>query len=185
MAGLLMKYPQPTEPVKIIAPVNAEILNVEVTRDRTPPSPAQAVPPQQTPSPPDAAPPPDVPPPIAVADPSILFPLQVKQSPIVPLAAPNKTSLPPVQHLVFGQGEGQQPAPEYPREAIIARQQGTVVVEFILDTDGHVQSAEATSPSPWPLLNQSALRTIQEQWSFPPGRVRRCDVSIVFQLKQN
>lgn len=86
--------------------------------------------------------------------------------------------------LTFGEGEGKQPAPEYPREAIIARQVGTVVVRFTVGTDGRVKKAEATKPCSAALLNQSALRTVRESWRFSPGVVRVYEVSIEFELKQ-
>jgi outer membrane biosynthesis protein TonB len=45
------------------------------------------------------------------------------------------------QRLTYGQGEGRQPAPEYPLEAKLAHQQGSVIVRFTVGEDGRVQNA--------------------------------------------
>jgi protein TonB len=65
---------------------------------------------------------------------------------------------------------GQMPPPPYPAEAKRKGQSGTVLVEFTVAADGHVIAAHATQPSPWPLLNNEALRAVR-RWKFPPGPV--------------
>jgi protein TonB len=93
---------------------------------------------------------------------------------------------PPIQHLNFGTGEGDKPAPEYPREARIARQEGTVVVQFTVDENGHVIDAQAISPSPYPLLNQAAVRAVRDTWDhFPRGKIRVYDVRFQFELNHH
>lgn len=77
---------------------------------------------------------------------------------------------------------GRMPAPAYPSEARRKGQTGTVVVEFTIDTTGRVISAFAKSPSPWPLLNEEAVRTVR-RWRFPPGPVTKLQRPIVFQLR--
>ena len=83
--------------------------------------------------------------------------------------------------VTFGTGEGDQPKPEYPPEADEAGQQGTVAVRYVVGIDGAVKSAEIAQASPWPLLNQAALRAIRQAWHYPPGLVRYLEVRIVFQ----
>jgi TonB family protein len=90
----------------------------------------------------------------------------------------------PPERLTFGRGEGRQPAPEYPREAALAGEEGTVVVRFEVDQGGHVEDAQPIVPCSWPLLNQSALRTIRHDWRFSPGPPRAYEISIEFQLSQ-
>jgi protein TonB len=128
---------------------------------------------------PEADAPPALPQPSSIAEPSpaIAFAAPA-EIPVRPEAA---RALNPVQ-LTFGEGEGRQPAPEYPIEAAIARQQGTVVVIFSVGEDGQVTNAKVSSASPWPMLNQSALRTIRLSWRFPAGRVRSYQVAIQFVL---
>ena len=77
---------------------------------------------------------------------------------------------------------GRMPAPSYPPEARRRGQTGTVVVEFTVDASGRVISAYAKSPSPWPLLNEEAVRTVR-RWKFPPGGVMKLQRPIVFQLR--
>jgi protein TonB len=77
---------------------------------------------------------------------------------------------------------GNMPPPSYPSEARRKGQTGTVVIEFTVDTSGRVISADAKSPSPWPQLNQEAVRTVR-RWNFPPGGVMKLQRPIVFQLR--
>jgi protein TonB len=206
VAGLLWKYPRVVEPKREPPPVAAQRIQVQITPDRLPamaeaaapsPSPlANSAATAQPPPPPEAAaPPPDAPPLAAVAtpSPSISFAVPVdKPARLVDAkqampAGPTEvaaTAATPVQHLTYGRGEGQQPAPIYPREAALARQQGTVLVRFTVDRDGNVIGAEPVAPSPWPLLNQAALRAVRDTWHFQPGPPRAYEVSIEFQLKE-
>lgn len=77
---------------------------------------------------------------------------------------------------------GRMPAPSYPAECRRKGQTGTVVVEFTVDSSGRVISAHAKSPSPWPLLNNEAVRTVR-CWKFPPGGIMKLQRPIVFQLR--
>jgi protein TonB len=77
---------------------------------------------------------------------------------------------------------GRMPAPVYPSEARRRGQTGTVLVEFTVDGSGKVISAYAKSPSPWPLLNNEAVRTVR-RWKFPPGEIMKLQRPIIFQLR--
>lgn len=77
---------------------------------------------------------------------------------------------------------GRMPSPSYPAEARRKGQTGTVTVEFTVDTSGRVIAAYAKSPSPWPLLNEEAVRTVR-RWRFPPGGVMKLQRPIIFQLR--
>ena len=77
---------------------------------------------------------------------------------------------------------GRMPSPSYPAEARRKGQTGTVVVQFTVDSSGRVTYANAISPSPWPLLNQEAVRTVL-RWRFPPGDFISLERPIVFRLK--
>jgi protein TonB len=191
--GLGLPYPRPHLPTKQPPPVQAEMLNVRIAQDLIPPPVAgpMAVNPspdlQSPPSPPSAILAPAAPALSAIAAPSpaIAFARPV-QEPVraARAAAPAPMQAPAVRHLVYGQGEGRQPAPEYPREAVMARQQGVVVVLFTVGEDGRVQTARAMSPCPWPLLNQAAVRAVRDDWRFQSGLARSYEVSIQFQLKE-
>jgi protein TonB len=108
----------------------------------------------------------------------------VRQSsqPASPLPAASPTAQP--QRLTFGQGEGNQPAPDYPRRAVLAGEEGTTVVRFTVGGNGRVLAAEASVPSPWPLLNEAAVRVVRDRWRFRPGPMRLYEVAIRFQLQK-
>ena len=103
-------------------------------------------------------------------------------------AAPSATGslqagpAPAAQDLSLGVGEGKQPAPRYPQEALRRGQEGTVEILFCVERDGCVEAVEVTTPCPWPLLNQEAQRVIRERWRFAPGDKRRYRVPICFKL---
>ena len=77
---------------------------------------------------------------------------------------------------------GRMPAPNYPSAARRGGQTGTVLVEFTVDSSGKVISAHAKKPSPWPILNEEAVRTVR-RWKFPPGGVMKLQRPIIFQLR--
>ena len=76
---------------------------------------------------------------------------------------------------------GRMPAPSYPSEARSKGQTGTVLVEFVVGENGSVVSAYAKSPSPWPILNECAVRTVR-RWKFLPGSVAKYTRPIIFKL---
>jgi protein TonB len=93
-------------------------------------------------------------------------------------------TLPPITLLTFGEGEGRQPPPQYPREAQLAGQEGSVTIRFAVDETGRVTTLATPTPSHWPLLNQAASRAIRNTWRFAPGPPRTYEVTIEFQLQK-
>jgi len=189
LLGFLLSYSRPHRPAKVPESVKVEKLLVELSS--APAAPLESEQPPGSPStsaslPADAM----APPPIAVAEPSaaIAFAVPVEgPTRVVPFdqatyAKPSTTATPAVQRLTFGQGEGRQPSPQYPVQAIQQHQEGTVVVRLVVGENGQVSSAEATQPSPWPLLNEAALRGVRQQWRFPPGDLRVYEVAIRFEI---
>lgn len=205
IAGGVWGYPHPAPAAAAPSLPPVEALEVALTTDPLPvPDTAAAVPPAPAmlPAPPPAAPPARptstpslVPVATAVAVPAAVFPVREAASAgPVPAAAgpapsgsadnagPGTSAVPAPEALVFGQGEGRQPAPEYPPRARREGQEGTAVIRFTVGADGRVESAEAVRPTRWPLLNESALRAVRERWRFRAGTVRRYEVSIRFEL---
>lgn len=72
-------------------------------------------------------------------------------------------------------------SPVYPASAKRQGQQGRVVVQFTVDERGNVVDARVTGPSPYPLLNQEALRTIR-RFKARPGVRATTSQPIIFQL---
>ena len=147
-----------------------------------------------------AQPPPDEltpPQPVAVAhaSPAIAFalpvegPTRIVETGRAEYSRPSTTNTiavatPPAQTLVYGQGEGKQPEPEYPLLARRQGKEGTVVVRFTVGENGRVIVAEPFAPSPWPLLDEAALRVVRERWRFRSGPTRVYDVAIRFNLSK-
>jgi TonB family protein len=194
--GFAMPYSHPQVAKAQPEPVSVEMLNVELTSDPLP----DLAPPMAnslaTPPPAEAVAQPQLPQPLAVALPSaaIAFALPTEgptrivdaaQASYSTSAVSNNavaTSALPVQTLTYGQGAGRQPAPEYPWRAQNEGQEGVVNVRFTVAENGRVVSAEAVNGSPWPLLNDSAVRTVRNRWRFNSGSLRAYEVAIRFVL---
>lgn len=194
--GFVFPYIRPKAPVAAPSPIQAELIKIELTESE--------ILPEKTPEPsaipqPSSLQPieiPKAPPLIAVAEPSpeIAFALPIEGPARIvdvksaaasrPVEQASTAPTPTVQTLKFGSGEGKQPAPEYPARARREGQEGVVLVRFMVGENGRVLSAEAASPSPWPLLNESAVRAIRERWRFNADSLRLYEVAIRFQLKK-
>jgi protein TonB len=197
VVGFVIPYTRPKIPVAAPPPVQAELIKVELTETELPP---EIVPQPATVPQPSAIKPieiPQAPPMIAVAEPSpaVAFALPVEAPARIADVKSASTTRPvekattttpapvPVKTLTFGSGEGKQPAPEYPARARREGQQGVVLVRFTVGENGRVLSAEAAKPSPWPLLNESAVRAVRERWRFAEGGLRLYEVAIRFQMR--
>jgi TonB family protein len=178
VAGLRLQYQQAQARAKEKPPVVAEQMDVRMIGNAASELPRANSAPVQQQSAADA--PPQAPSLEPVAEPSPEIPFAV------PVNAPARRAqiASPVEHLTFGTGEGDKPPPEYPREAKIDHQQGTVTVQFTVNEEGHVTDTSAISPSAYPLLNQAAVRAVRDTWTFPHGKVRVYDVSFQFELHQ-
>ena len=75
-------------------------------------------------------------------------------------AAEGADSVPSVVH---------NPAPIYPREAMLARQTGRVLLRVELDTDGSVLAVDVYRSSGVPSLDAAALRAVR-RWRFSPAK---------------
>lgn len=194
--GFAMPYARPLAAKAQPEAMQVEMLNVELTSEPLPelaPSSANAL---ATPPPADAVAQPQLPQALAVALPSaaIAFAVPVKgptrivdaaHASYSATAVSNNAVAPaalPVQSLTYGQGAGKQPAPEYPWRAQSEGQEGVVNVRFTVSENGRVVSAEAVNPSPWPMLNDSAVRAVRNRWRFTPGTQRAYEVAIRFVL---
>jgi TonB family protein len=173
--GFLLPYAHPQPPPIVVPPIHAELLDVQIAQDRSVRvTKAKSA---QLPRLSDAFAAPQAPSLMAVVVPNAVLAFA---QPVAQL--PHAATV--VQQLTYGEGEGEQPAPEYPRESVVGRQQGVVVIRFVVDESGRVISADAVAPCAWPLLNQAALRAVTQSWRFVLGPMRSYEVSIQFQLRQ-
>jgi protein TonB len=72
-------------------------------------------------------------------------------------------------------------SPNYPSSARRQGQQGKVIVQFTVDERGYVVDAKVISGSPYPALNEEALRTVR-RFKAKPGVRATTSQPIIFQL---
>jgi TonB family protein len=195
--GFSLTYTRPKPPVAEPAPVVVETIDVETRPEVSPPTVRPAVPSAQPP-PPAALEPASPAQPVAMAEPSAVAFAVPTEGPTTLVSASDAShrlsksssdtigsaAAPAPETLVFGSGEGVQPAPEYPLRAMKLHQQGTVGVRLTVTPEGRVIAAAVASPSAWPMLDEAAVRTIRHRWHFPHGRMRVYDVAIRFALAE-
>lgn len=202
ITGQLMLYDRPTMPPAAMDHPAVEMLDV----DLAPVADELVIGDADNPALDDSLPPPPLavmeeipsaPPLTAVADPSaVAFALPV-EGPVQVVDVENAAFYKPsqdaqdyqidgysVESLVFGHGDGRQPAPRYPWKAVKRGQEGSVGVAFCVGKNGRVLSAEVSRSCPWPLLNESALNTVLHRWKFPAGAIRYYEVLIEFELQK-
>ncbi len=77
---------------------------------------------------------------------------------------------------------------QYPREARIAKQEGTVVIQLTIDSAGRVQDKDITSSSGIDLLDEAALQIITKADpfpKFPSALVKRVGTQLKFSTAIN
>lgn len=72
--------------------------------------------------------------------------------------------------------------PPYPRLSRINEEQGTVHLRVLVKADGTVGSVEIKNSSSYPLLDESARKTVQT-WRFKPATVDGKPVAEWYQLR--
>jgi len=196
--GLVLPYPRPVQAPPAL-PLQAQLVNVDIVELPAPlpepPASEATVPFALVPARPEAhripalvpmapspanvafAVPADLPSAVLATTQAMRFEPRVSR-------ATTASPAPAAESLTLGQGEGTQPAPEYPRAAVRAGQEGTVRIGLLVGEDGRVVAAEVVAPSPWPLLNEAALRVVRQRWRFAAGTLRRYEVPIQFQLQK-
>jgi protein TonB len=95
----------------------------------------------------------------------------VEQIPAAPLRIEGDVKAPVVVHRV---------TPTYPRAALAARMNGMVIVECIIDRNGHVRDARVLRSSS-PFFAQPAVDAVQ-QWQFTPGSLHGTAIDTIFDL---
>ncbi|HTI69630.1 MAG TPA: energy transducer TonB [Candidatus Limnocylindria bacterium] len=83
-----------------------------------------------------------------------------------------------------GVSGGYFPRPDYPREAIIKHESGTVEVLVEVAEDGVVTTAEVQSSSGSNSLDRQAVQFLKRKWRWPAGEQRKYIVPVEFSLQQ-
>lgn len=81
---------------------------------------------------------------------------------------------------------GERPEPPYPKIALEAGQQGTVILSLTGDDTGNVVSVEVKTSSGFPILDRATVDYIKRHWRLPTeGSARRFETSIAYKLLVN
>jgi protein TonB len=81
---------------------------------------------------------------------------------------------------------GERPEPPYPKIALEAGQQGTVILSLTGDDAGNVVSVEVKTSSGFPILDRATVDYIKRHWRLPSdGSTRLFETSIAYKLLVN
>lgn len=79
---------------------------------------------------------------------------------------------------------GSRPAPPYPRESLLNKEQGTVVLLLEVDESGKIASVTVKESSGHARLDQATVDYMKRHWFFPPAKGQRMyEAPIVYQLQ--
>ena len=99
--------------------------------------------------------------------PPIAAPVSVTMAPVAPPPAP---AAPPRIELPSSDAQYlQNPKPPYPSLSRRLGEQGTVLIQVLIGTDGNAQKGEIKKSSGFDRLDQAALTTVM-QWRYVPGK---------------
>lgn len=163
--GEMIELPKPVKPPPALVPPAPTVTKQAVkTRAPTPPAAPQlqAVPnPDPAPNAPIAvnAPPSPLPP--------MTAPLAVSEAPFA--AAPSVAAAPRVELPSSDAEYLQNPKPAYPPMSRRLGEQGTVLLQVLIGTDGNAQKGEIKKSSGFARLDQAALTTALK-WRYIPGK---------------
>ena len=139
--------------------IKAEIIE-EIADEEAPPPPPPTI----------EAPPPYVPPPDIVIDLPVDAPVNSTA-----LVAVNKPAPPPVAKAGIKKAPEIDPKfkrrfqPDYPPTSRRLGEEGSVVLQVLVGTDGKVQDGKVQTSSGFPRLDEAALKHALRAWRFTPG----------------
>ncbi len=183
-------------PKVVVRAINepTEIVPVVFTPPEEPPKPEEAKPEEPQDQPDNTAPQdtPQVVTVVAAADPSaVAFAVPVQGAVAVAPQAHLATPPPPVLQAppkpttfnpsTTGDG-GTYPPPSYPVSALRNREEGTAIIEIMVDASGNITSAKVFKSPGYGSLDQAALDVVKSRWRFPPGQPRWLHWPCIFQM---
>jgi protein TonB len=142
------------------APIETKIISAP--QPETPP-PVPPTPPQLAVPPPLYVPPPEVdvakPPPQSTAPTVVTTVAPATPAPTAPVRVQPHVDL------------AHSSQPDYPPEARRQGEQGSLVLQVLVEPDGHVSDAKLVQSSGFPILDQAALAGVKTNYRFAPGSV--------------
>jgi periplasmic protein TonB len=118
---------------------------------------------------------------VPVQGPVILAPAQFAAPPPSKAYEPPKPK--PTTFIPSAASGGSYPDPSYPREELLARHQGTVMLNVVVDPDGTPSAVTVKDSSGYPGLDRYATQWIKSRWRWPAGETRYYYVPIVYQIR--
>lgn len=119
---------------------------------------------------------------VPVKGPVALAPTHLASPP--PLNPPKRLEAPKRPVLFTQMGEANTPAPRsYPPEALRNREQGKVMVEFKVETNGVPYDIKVLESSGSDTLDRFSADWVRKRWTFQPGDHRHYMVPFVWQLQ--
>ncbi len=184
-------------PKVVVRPINEpqEIVPVVFTPPEEQPKPEQPKPDEPQDQPDNTAPQdtPQVVTVVAAADPTAVafaVPVQgaVAIAPQAHLATPPPPTLQqaPPSPITFNPGVrdgGTYPPPSYPNSALRNHEQGTAIIEIMVDASGAITSAKVFKSSGYGTLDDAALDVVKKRWRFPSGQPRWLHWPCIFQMQ--
>lgn len=183
---------------KTLEPEPVEVAPVIFTPPSEPPPTVQEPQPDQEPPPPDLmVDAPQVVTVVAANPAAVAFPVPVEGPVMVaasprfatppPATPPRPTPLPtgppkPVTFRPSTTDGGFYPQPPYPREALTAGIQGTVVLYVIVSEAGEASSVEVQDSSGSAKLDRPTLDYVKRRWRWPAGPVRHYLVPVEYRV---
>ncbi len=110
-------------------------------------------------------------------------PPAVKPAPVV--AGPPRPSGPTVFRRSRGGSTdgGSYPEPDYPKEALRLKQQGTATLLVLIDADGAAISSKLHQTSGSEVLDKHTVLFVKKRWKWPPGEPRQYYVPVEYRLQ--
>ena len=116
---------------------------------------------------------------------NVLVPMSMAQAPPAhPMQAAVPISTPRIEQITTTGTGGSRPAPPYPIESLMRREQGTVTLFLEVDESGKLASVTVKQSSGSTRLDQATADYVRRHWFFGPGKGKRLYESpIIFQLR--
>jgi periplasmic protein TonB len=152
-----------------VAPVPIAAKIIDATKPQPPPLPPP--PPDFQPPPPPFVPPPEVeiakPPPPPAAPSTAITSVTTVRPPPAPAPAPPHEAVTVQPHVDAAASH----EPDYPPVSRRLGEQGTVIIEVLVDAGGHAVEAKLVQSSGFPRLDQAALDGVKTNYRFVPGTI--------------
>lgn len=116
---------------------------------------------------------------------NLLVPMSMAQPPPAnPMQGVVALDKPQIEQITITGVGGSRPPPSYPRESLLAREQGTVVLLIEVGESGAVTAVTVKSSSGYARLDRAAMEHVKRTWYFGPAKNKRLyECPFVFQLQ--